>query len=339
MCGTSRDGLDAACAEFEFASNRWTHRLIAGRTFRIPDALLGQIELAPQLATAQAQADVAFSEFAARCTNELMSTNPNLTEFVAMHGPTIGHQPRNGFSIQLGSGAVLAALTKLPTVVDFRQADISKGGQGAPLVPLVDELLFSEFHVCINLGGFANLSYRNPQRTGFDSGPCNLILNKLASLLGKPFDADGQTAAIGNIDHALLSRLRELDYYKQPAPKSLGTEWLEACFYPLFNLNIAPADLLATAAEHIAEHVSLAIPSGAKRCLVTGGGAHNSHLIRRIRAKTSCEIHLPSHEIIDYKEALAFAFLGGLRLLGHVNVLAAYTGASANSVAGAVYLP
>ncbi len=201
------------------------------------------------------------------------------------------------------------------------------GGNGAPLVPIGDELLFSEYDACLNLGGFSNISLRSAgKRIAFDIAPVNIVLNQLAQNLGKDFDENGNLARKGNINKELLSVLNTLPFYHQSHPKSLGVEWCNENIFPRLE-NVDNLDALATITEHAAYQIAEVITNNQlKNILFTGGGTYNNYLIEKIRDKTQAEIIIPEKEIIDYKEALIFALMGVLKLNNEINVLASATG-------------
>jgi len=264
------------------------------------------------------------------------------TDFIASHGHTVFHQPGIGLTVQIGNGAAIAATCGLPVVCDFRSGDVALGGQGAPLVPVGDVLLFSDFDFCLNLGGFSNVSYQvEGRRIAFDICPVNTILNALSERVGLKFDRSGLIARTGTIDPQLLSDLNDQDFYSLIPPKSLGFEWSNEHIWPLINASSLPVqDILRTVVEHIATQIATSLSGFEKgRLLLTGGGAKNIFLIERIATLTKHKLVIPSELIIDYKEALIFAFLGVLRVREEVNCLSSVTGASRDSVCGAIYLP
>ncbi|MFW5831896.1 MAG: anhydro-N-acetylmuramic acid kinase, partial [Prolixibacteraceae bacterium] len=224
------------------------------------------------------------------------------------------------------------------TIADFRTGDVALGGQGAPLVPVGDRLLFSQYESCLNLGGFANISFeKEGKRVAFDICPANFILNDLARKLGKSFDESGELGRQGTIDNQLLEKLNRLDFYTQTPPKSLGKEWMDSHFFPIIEeSNLSVQDKLRTAYEHIAIQIAKTAPAEGKM-LVTGGGAFNTFLLEKFKEYMKCEIIIPSSEIINYKEALVFAFLGLLRHLGEINCYASVTGASRDSSSGVIF--
>jgi anhydro-N-acetylmuramic acid kinase len=245
-------------------------------------------------------------------------------------------------TLQIGSGAAIAAETGLPVVCDFRTTDVAKGGQGAPLVPAGDQLLFGSYFYCLNLGGFANISFqRDDKRIAGDICPVNFVLNSLANRLGHPCDPGGSLARSGTPDPNLFNELNALAFYHLQPPKSLGREWVEKNITPLLNTSgLSVHDLLRTYTEHTAFQISRMLDQDpGHTMIVTGGGAYNTFLIERIQASANNPVVIPDDPIIQYKEALIFAFLGVLRLRSHVNCLHSATGASEDSCGGAVYLP
>jgi len=217
--------------------------------------------------------------------------------------------------------------------------DIALGGQGAPLVPIGDRLLFSEYDFCLNLGGFANISFESEnKRIAYDICPVNIILNELASKTGVAFDKDGEIGKSGTIHSELLNTLNNISYYHQKHPKSLGKEWLTSNFSPfLEDFNIPLNDKIRTLYEHISHQITNSITIGNAKILITGGGAHNVFLIDLLKQKTKANIVIPTNEIIDFKEALVFAFLGLRRLRGEINCLASVTGAVKDCSGGIIH--
>ena len=236
-------------------------------------------------------------------------------------------------------GSVLANHTGITSVCDFRSGDMALGGQGAPLVPIGDALLFKEYDACLNLGGFANLSYeRNNKRIAYDISPANLILNQLEQNENKEYDKGGGMAKSGNVIAEIVEKMDALPFYSAPYPKSLGREWMEKNITPLVR-EINTYDALSTCVEHISNQIAISINQITKngKVLVTGGGAHNTFLIERINQKSNLNLFIPSSDLIDAKESIVFAFLGKLRLEEEINTLASVTGALRSSVSGAVY--
>lgn len=341
MSGTSLDGIDLAWCTFERTGNGWRHRIERACTIPYESAMREKLANATELSALEyAQLDVDLGALIARHINEWLG-DAEKPDFIASHGHTIFHQPNKGLTTQIGSGAVIAAHTGITTVCDFRTMDVALGGQGAPLVPIGDELLFGQYDACLNLGGFSNISFRSHgTRVAFDISPCNMALNLVANRIGLPFDEDGKLAASGKLIPTLLEKLDNLDFYHLNPPKSLGKEWFEAYFLPIlekFGADNAPADMLHTLVQHIAGQIARAIPDTARTLLATGGGALNKHLIHTLREHLKGDVMVPDTLTVNYKEALVFAFLGMLRLDGENNCLRSVTGAKCDNCGGAVY--
>src|SRR5690606_708217 len=246
-------------------------------------------------------------------------------DLIASHGHTVFHNPTENYTLQIGNGNAIRLETGVKTVYDFRTQDVLLGGQGAPLVPIGDELLFGNYDACLNLGGISNISFRkNDKRIAFDVSPFNLVLNHLAEKSGKPFDENGNLAKSGKVNFDLLNQLNSLKYYQTQPPKSLGIEFCYENIFPLIEQSkLETKDLLATFVEHFAFQIALVLNQNfVQNVLVTGGGAYNEFFIKTLNAKTSTEIILPENQIIDYKEALVFALMGLLKIENQINVLA-----------------
>ena len=259
-------------------------------------------------------------------------------DFIASHGHTVLHQPQKGITLQVGSGEEIAKITMQKVVCDFRTQDVKLGGQGAPLVPIGDELLFPEYDFCLNLGGFSNVSFRKGgERIAFDICPVNIVLNFYANKIDLEFDASGKIASEGKINAPLLEKLNALDFYKLAAPKSLGLEWVHKEILPLIDKHEeAVSSVLCTFVEHIAIQISKIIKDS-NSVLITGGGVFNSFLMHRIELQSNVKIMPSSDALINYKEALIFAFLGMLRIDNQVNCLKSVTGARKNHSSGVVF--
>ena len=261
-------------------------------------------------------------------------------DFISSHGHTILHQPQKGITLQVGDGQAIANITKQKVVCDFRTQDVKLGGQGAPLVPIGDELLFSEYDYCLNLGGFANISYKqDDKRVAYDICAVNIVLNKYAQQLGFNYDDEGKIAASGSFLMQLEADLRMLDFYQQKPPKSLGLEWVQKEIFPrLESSKRKPEDLLRTFTDHIAWAIAKPIHKNAK-VLITGGGAYNKYLISKIKTHKNADFVIPDNQLLEFKEALIFAFLGLLRSDGKVNCLKSVTGARKNHSSGEIFYP
>jgi len=342
MSGSSLDGMDLALCHFEKTPERWEYDVIAAQTYPYRDVLRLRLSTAIELSAYEfVKLDVELGTVMADTIHTFLSGQPVKPDFIASHGHTTFHQPAIGLTAQIGSGAVIASHTGITTVCDFRTSDVALGGQGAPLVPIGDELLFGHYDACLNLGGFSNISFRQGgKRVAFDVSPCNMALNYLANRLGMDYDKDGKTARSGTMDQALLEQLNNLDFYRIQGAKSLGKEWFDSIFKPCLDKSkLSVADKLRTLTEHIAFQLAQSSAGNkGETMLVTGGGARNVFLIERLRAIGTKEIVIPDEQTIDFKEAIIFAFLGVLRMRGEANCLSAVTGARGDCCGGAVYL-
>ena len=342
MSGSSLDGLDIATVRFTMESpERIGFELLHHAAIEYPSTLQRQLSEAfyADKETLQ-RLDHDYGIFLGKATADFIASTHCKPDFVASHGHTVFHRPEEGYTLQIGDGQAIADECKALVVNDFRSEDVSKGGQGAPLVPIGDKLLFGDYEVCLNIGGIANASFeRDGQRIAFDICIANQALNYLAQREGKKYDADGNMARQGKVVSELLNKLNDNAFYSKPAPKSLGREFFEANIKPLID-TYPTFDALCTFAEHIAMQIGQAtnvVPKG--RMLITGGGAYNKHLVERIREHCHHEVVIPDNDIIDFKEALIFALLGFRRLEGITNVLKSVTGANSDSCSGRTYLP
>ncbi len=342
MSGTSLDGLDIAfCTFTELTKDQPLFAINACHTYPYPDEIR---ELLSKALTCDAGTLISlhnkYGIFLAEKIQEfLQETSMQKPDLIASHGHTLFHQPPQ-YTFQLGSGSSIAAITGIPTVCDFRSTDLVLGGQGAPLVPVGDRDLFPQYEACLNLGGIANISYeKKGSRIAYDICPVNLPLNYLSSKLGFAFDEDGKIAASAKPDKELLNTLNKLEFYNLEGAKSLGREWFEANFIPHIE-TVPPEIALATVSLHIVEKLNIEFSKNSlSQVLVSGGGARNQHLISELRLASDTIISIPETNIIDFKEALIFAYLGYLRFKEKINVLASVTGAAKDSSSGAIYLP
>lgn len=343
MSGTSLDGLDIALCAIRRQDNHWGFRIISATTIEYPDTWKQRL---PRLIGVSgeelAQLHTEFGTFIGEACANFLEKEGLPCEFISSHGHTVHHRPDTGFTFQLGDGAAIAAASGFPVVCDFRSGDVALGGQGAPLVPVGDELLFPKYSACLNLGGFANISFRESgRRVAFDICPLNKALNHYSKILGHEYDDGGRIAASGKLIPELLQKLDALPFYQISGPRSLGEEWLNECFYPVLSgFEDRIPDLLRTLSEHMANQLKRPLDHiSPGMVLVSGGGAYNSFLLSLLREKTAASLHIPDNNLVDFKEALVFAFLGLLRMEEKVNVLSSVTGASRDHSSGAVYLP
>lgn len=341
MSGTSLDGLDVVCVKFD-KKDHSNYRIVACHTYSYADEMMCSLKNGVHSKKEELlKLDMEFCKFVGNRVNQFRKEYciPEV-DFIASHGHTIFHEPAKGITLQIGNGQEIANLTNKQVVCDFRTQDVQLGGQGAPLVPIGDKLLFSDYEACLNLGGFANVSFdRNKERIAFDICPVNIVLNHYARKLNLAYDTSGEIASKGHVQQELLKALNDLDFYKIHPPKSLGYEWVLEFVFPLIDSHeISNHDVLSTYVEHIAIQLSIVLSSKSST-LVTGGGAFNTFLMERIMHYSGNQFKTPSKEIIDYKEALIFAFLGLLRREGKVNCLKSVTGAKKNHSSGVIFNP
>ena len=339
MSGTSLDGIDLAHIEFHF-SGSWNFKILASETVAYPKTwqkILGEAVFYDDSRLKQINED--YTVHLAEVISEFLSKNDiSEVDAVCSHGHTIKHEPENGFTLQIGNLPKLSKLLKQKVVCDFRVQDVELGGQGAPLVPIGDELLFPQYDFCLNLGGFANVSTKKDGvRLAYDICAVNTVLNWLTNKIDLAYDDEGKIAATGALDAALLEELDKIPFYEQQPPKSLGIEWVNQQIFPLFEGKEDIASALNTYAVHIGNIIGKELTHG--KVLVTGGGAFNAFLIAQIQKNTSAEIIIPDAETVNYKEALIFAFLGVLKLRDEINVLSSVTGASKDHSSGKIFLP
>ncbi|MGG7469045.1 anhydro-N-acetylmuramic acid kinase [Chryseobacterium arthrosphaerae] len=336
MSGTSLDGLDICFAEFE-KQDQWTFRILKAETLPYSDDWEKRLKNSIHLSAEdllELNSDYGF--YLGQKVREFIDQHQlENIDLIASHGHTVFHQPHRKFTLQIGDGRAIRLETGLPVIYDFRTQDVLMQGNGAPLVPIGDELLFSKYGACLNLGGFSNISLQSDgKRIAFDIAPVNIVLNRLARKLGKDFDENGDLSRQGKINEDLLNRFNSLDFYHQPHPKSLGIEWCNEYIFPALE-NIEVSDALATFTEHTAQQITNVINTHhVKDILITGGGASNTFLTEKIKAKTKSGIIIPEKEIIDYKEALIFAFMGVLRMNNEINVLSSATGSTIDHSSG-----
>ena len=353
MSGTSLDGLDIAFCSFNKDKiGKWQYRIIAATTINYSEEIKLKLKSLPDLSSLELlKAHHWFGDFCGEMVNEFITTNALHADFIASHGHTVFHNPAAHYTLQIGSGANIHAKTNLPVVCDFRTVDVALGGQGAPLVPVGDQLLFSTYTFCLNLGGIANISFdSNGNRIAYDICPVNIVLNALTTRFNAAlsYDHNGDIARSGTIVDPLLEKLESLAYYQHPPPKSLGKEWIDAEVFPLlekFSTHSIP-DLLCTFCHHIAKQVAGAVINHChtlnisnSQLQVTGGGALNGFLIELFRHYMvgTIQVVIPDEKTIMFKEALIFAFLGVLRMESENNCLASVTGAQRDNIGGAVY--
>lgn len=339
MSGTSLDGLDIAICEFAEYKALVRYKILQAITIPYNASWRKRLENAHRLSGLELiQLHKKYGLFIGESIAKFMSGKKISPDFIASHGHTIFHNPAKNLTFQLGDGASIAASANIDTITDFRSLDVALNGQGAPLVPIGDQMLFHEYDYCLNLGGFANISFQTgDHRIAFDVCPVNISIHHISNKLGKKMDENGEIARQGKTDSALFEALNNLEYYDIPPPKSLGREWLEEKVIPaLDHSGISLQDQMRTLYEHIVFQLSrLLYPN--KKMLVTGGGAKNTFLVELLRKNAKGEICIPNLQVVDYKEALIFAFLGLLRLKNKPNCLSSVTGSRKDNIGGIIY--
>ena len=348
MSGTSLDGLDLAYCHFSINNTgKWDFKLINSKSVSYTSELEYSLKNAVNISSEQLLLlDIQYGRWLGIQINDFINENSLEVDFIASHGHTVFHQPEKSITNQIGSGQEIAFITQKDVVCDFRKKDVALGGQGAPLVPIGDQELFAHYLACLNLGGIANVSFNKAnERIAFDIGMANMLLNYLANLLGKAYDASGLLARSGTINQTLLDQLNNLSYFQQPFPKSLGYEWFLSDVLPLMEASeISVEDKLATVVEHEAIQIGNVLKDNLStegEVLITGGGALNDFLVERIDSYTPkhLKIVIPDKSIIDFKEAIIFAFMGVLKMRNEVNCLKSVTGARQNSSGGEIFQP
>lgn len=349
MSGTSMDGIDLAYCELSEEQGRWSYEILEAETIAFDSKWRIRLsQLRKQSALIYVKTHTFFGHYIGQLCNEFISKHQLEVDFISSHGHTIFHQPENGYTAQVGDGSAISAVTGLPVVSDFRLMDVALFGQGAPLVPIGDELLFGEYDYCLNLGGFANVSMRSgDRRMAFDIAPCNIVFNRIARNLGSDYDNGGEIAGKGQINYELLKQLNALSFYQEYKPKSMGREWINETFWPIvrrYEHEREPQEnLMTTLVDHVAGQVADAIEhyaegrSSDQKILVTGGGAYNKVFLEHVMTHCDAELVVPDPKLVEYKEALIFAFLGVLRIENKTNTLSSVTGAKQDSIGGALW--
>lgn len=340
MSGTSLDGLDLCLSEFWEEDGGWRYRIEDARTESYSNEWLLKLKNSFALSgTELCRLDRDYGHYLGRTSNAFLAGRN--VDLISSHGHTVFHRPDLRFTLQIGHGGALQVEAGCMVVNDFRSEDVALGGQGAPLVPVGDALLFSKYDGCLNLGGFSNLSWKteNNERRAGDIVPVNLVFSHLVSPLGLDYDAGGELGLKGKVQPALLTKLQELPLMQRNFPRSFGREDLEREVIPLLNSeNESIFDALATCREWMAMGISDAINKNKiSTCLLSGGGSYNTGLVESIRAKTDCRLEVGSSQEIEFKEALIFGFLGLLRVLGRENVWKEVTGASESGSRGSIW--
>ena len=348
MSGTSLDGLDMAYCQLWKENNQWNFSIKHTKDVPYSDEMREYLKKAIYLSDEDhSQLHKDYGVWLGKQAKAFIEELNEEVDFIASHGHTSHHRPEDGVTFQLGDGQLIADTSGKQVVCDFRSKDVSLKGQGAPLVPIGDRLLFHDYDFCLNLGGISNISFeKDGERIAFDIGMANMPLNYITNKMGLSYDENGELARSGQLDKALLQQLNNLEYYRLPYPKSTGYEWFTSKVIPLITAsNLSEIDLLHTIIHHNCEQIAIAVhkynSKPKSKLLVTGGGALNAFFIDTLQEKLgqSTEVVVPNKTLIAYKEALVFALMGVLRLEGKINVLRSVTGATEDSSSGEVFFP
>jgi anhydro-N-acetylmuramic acid kinase len=342
MSGTSLDGVDLAHIHFRVIDRKWQYEILESETVSYSDDWLNKLRTAVDFSKAELKQlnqdyTLLLGNIIAAFIQKHKITN---LDAVCSHGHTILHQPQNGYTLQIGNLKEMATIVGETIVCDFRVQDVKFGGQGAPLVPIGDRILFSDYDYCLNLGGFSNVSFeQGGKRIAFDISPVNTVLNFYASQLGFAYDDKGNIARSGDTDMALLEELDGLAYYQKPYPKSLGFEFVKTVVLPLMeSYDLSIEDKMHTFIKHIAKQTAFALPDRRGNVFITGGGAYNTFLLESMQDYLpELQLIVPDAKTLEYKEALIFALLGVLKLRKEINVLSSVTGAKKDHSSGKVY--
>ena len=336
MSGTSLDGIDLAICSF-YKSKEWSFKIEKCTTVQYSQKWINILSNLHNLNNQNIiEKDIIYGKMIATEVKNFLKNDK--IDFIASHGHTIFHQPEKKYTLQIGNGNTIAKVTGITTISKFRDLDVSLGGQGAPLVPIGDLKLFKNYKYCLNIGGIANLSIKEKNNIiAFDVCPANIILNMISRKLNLNFDNHGKIARKGKIIRKLLKQLNNLDFYKSKSPKSLSREWINKHISSLILENYRSQDILNTFCEHIGLQIGMYLDGD--KTLITGGGAFNKYLIERIKKYSNSQLILPNEKIINFKEALIFAFLGVLRIRNQNNCLKSVTGAKQNNCGGVINNP
>ncbi len=348
MSGTSLDGLDLAYCHIWQQDGKWEFKIKATKSLRYTSEMELKLRDAILLSAPDLlQFHNSYGSWLGVQAKHFINENNLEVDYIASHGHTTHHQPEKGFTFQIGSGQHLANESGVEVICDFRTNDVALGGQGAPLVPIGDQLFFGAYDFCLNLGGISNISFNSgSKRIAYDIGLANMGLNYITRRAGLAYDDGGELARKGNSNRAMLEKLNSLEFYSLPFPKSIGYEWFIAKVVPIIDgTEDTLENLLHTTIEHVCEKIADQIKQHSHKLkstlLVTGGGALNGFLIECLQKKIGKKVRVvvPSKQIIEFKEALVFALLGVLRVTQQTNVLCAVTGSRKDSSSGVLFTP
>lgn len=342
MSGTSLDGIDLAQLHFSIKNGKWSFKIQDCETIAYPQIWLNKLKTAITFSEKELEnLNIEYTHFLGQTIRGFIQKNKlSNIDAVCSHGHTILHQPHKGITLQIGNLPEIAKIINQKVVCDFRVQDVELGGQGAPLVPIGDEILFSAFDFCLNLGGFSNVSFEEKgKRIAFDISPVNTVLNFYANQLGFDYDDQGKIARSGNLNLDLFTELNQIAFYQKKYPKSLGMEFVNETILPLLEKYPIPKeDKLHTFVEHIAFQIALALPKKKGKMLITGGGTYHKFLIDQIQFHLpNMEVVIPDKKTLEFKEALIFGLLGVLKLRKEINVLSSVTGAKFDHSSGVIF--
>lgn len=348
MSGSSLDGLDIVYCTIEEIAGKWRYQIQNSECISFHENWKNTLSVCTQLSAKELlQAHSDFGHWMGKEILQFIEKNnlQHKVHLIASHGHTVFHEPNQKMTFQLGDGAAIAAVNRLPVVSDLRNMDVALGGQGAPIVPIGEKLFWNEYDYFLNIGGICNITIsENEIHQAFDVCPANRVLNLLSNELGKPYDHFGEDAARGKLNQDLLDELNDLEYYQKQYPKSLSNEFgTLTIFEKIQHYTCSIQDKLNTFCEHIAQQITEVCKQHTelKKMLITGGGAYNEYLISRIQfylAKKNIEVVIPENNLIEYKEALIMALIGVLRWREQHNVMHHVTGAERDSVGGALWM-
>lgn len=341
MSGTSLDGLDICFVSFK-KSNYSKYNIINSKTYSYNEKWIEKLKKSIFLNKQELKKiDIEYGTLISNYLKEFISEfSIDKIDLISSHGHTVFHEPNKGKTLQIGDGKTINKIIKTDVVCDFRTQDVEYKGQGAPLVPIGDLHLFSNYKFCLNLGGFSNVSIKdNNKIKAFDICPVNTVLNHYSKKMGYTFDQDGVLSKKGTVNLDLLNQLNQMSFYNKLGPKSLGIEFVKSKVIPLIDSHILnPKDILRTYIEHISDQISKSIGSYFNdRILISGGGTYNNTLIDSIKTKVKSKVIVPDSQIIDYKEALIFAYMGLLKSKEKINCLKSVTGAIKDHSSGKIF--
>ncbi len=351
MSGSSMDGLDIVHVQLDEVRGQWNFEILHADCIPYNEQWAHDLKEAANMHVSNfLKLHTSYGRYLGEQINAFIAKYElgHQVHFIASHGHTVFHEPQHFTTCQIGDGAAIAAVTGLPVISDLRALDVALGGQGAPIVPIGDKLLFGGYDYLLNTGGIANITVQHAGPVvAFDVCPANQILNALAEREGKIMDEGGMMASVGMLLPDVLDELNSADYYKQMPPKSLSNEAARDMIFPkLLEIENNNYDLLHTATVHIAQQVAAAVkhyPHGKEEAtlLATGGGAFNTFLMAELQKALlpyAIKVVVPDAAVVKYKEALVMALIGTLRWREEPNVLSSVTGASRDSVGGALWI-